>query len=438
MKKIAVLTAAVFFLGVNCFAQKESEFKSLREKIAKSDIATQDPKKGINPKTWMDRGKLFHEAYSVNMQYMHFGMNPIESKLYFKEPKQIFSFEEEGIVKETYEFNQIKLNFENDALKSWEEIQTVVDDPLGQAVEAFQKAVSLDEKGRNIKKIKEACRFINMDLENKFYNEINLFKYIDAYNTAMQRVKIGELTGVPDTTYYFFGGYAAFAQSEIDSSMWQLAVDNLEKAQALNYREIGEAGQLYDLLFTSYMSVGEPEKALKAAQAGFEKNPNNERIMYSLINYYLQHGENQNALEYLEHAVARDPENSKLLFAKGKVLEELGERDKSIMAYAEAIASEPDFFDPYYNTAVMYFNSAIKILEEINDNPRMTNAEYEIKKEAADNLFIKSIPFMEQAHRINPTDFQTMDTLKTLYYRLKSKYPDMESKYEDMIQKLGK
>ena len=439
MKTITLLMATVFFLGVNCFAQNESKFKSMRDNLAKNDVATQDPKKGINPKTWMDRGKLFHDAYGVNIQYMRFNMSPLESKLYFKDPKQILTSEENGVKKETYEYSQIKLNFENDALKSWEELQTVVDDPLTKAVEAYQKATSLDEKGKNAKKIKEAYRMINGDLENRFFNEIALLQYKKAYSTASQRIDVSKLMGVTDTTYYFYAGYAAFAQSESDSSMWQQAVDNFEKAIALNYREIGESkGMIYDLLYTAYTKVGNKEKALKIAQTGFEKHPGYERLMYSLINFYLQDGDNQNALDYLEQAVARDPKNSNLLFAKAKVLDELGEKEKSLAAYDASIAADPKFFNPYFNKAVVYYNSAIKILDRINDDIKISNADFDKGMNEANEEFEKAIPLLEKALEIDPNDVPTMDTLKTLYYRLRAKYPQFEAKHADMLKRLGR
>ena len=438
MKQIIFLTAAVFFSGMNCFGQNESKFKSVKDNIAKNDAATQHPKKGIDPKTWMDRGKLFQEAYGVNVNFLRFGMGTLEAIMYFKEPKQKLSSEEGGVTKETWEYSQINLNFENDMLKSWEEIQTVVDTPLSEAVNAYKQATSLDEKGKNAKKINEAYKFINIDLESKFFNEINLLKYKESYSTALLRIDVSKLLGFSDTTYYFYAGYAAMAQSEIDSSMWQSAVDNFEKAVSLKYREIGEfQGQIYGFLCTSYIKTGNSEKALKIAQSGFEKYPGNEQLLYALINFYLN-SDPQQCLEYLDQAVARDPRNAKLLFAKGKVLEELGEKEKSMAAYLESIAADPDLFDPYYNIAVGYHNSAVKILDEINENTKLSVAEYEAGKNEADEVFFKAVPFMEKAHVINPESVETMEVLRTLYYRLKAKHPEMEAKYEKILQKLGK
>ena len=45
--------------------------------------------------------------------------------------------------------------------------------------------------------------------------------------------------------------------------------------------------------------------------------------------------------------------------------------------------------------------------------------------------FKKAIPYMEKAHEINPTDKFTLESLKTLYYRLK-----MLDKHAEIIEKI--
>ena len=435
MKQIVLFMAAVFFLGVNCFAQNESKFKSLKDNISKSDVAIQHPKKGVDAKTWVDRGKFFHEAYNVNIGYLRSGMPTTEAKLYFKEPKQILTSEDDDVLTETYEYSLIRLNFENGMLRTWEETTQNFDNPLAEAVKAYQKAESLDEKGKNAKKISEAYASISRDLETKFFNEYFLGKHRVAHNTALQRIDLSKLTGVTDTVYYFFAGYAAFAQSEIDSSMWQTAIDYFEKAIELGYREIGESkGQIYDLLYNACMKIGDEEKALQYAQTGFEKHPEYIQLMYDLINYNLQHGDTQKTLEYLDMAVAKDPNNPALRNAQGKMLDELGETEKALEAYDAAIDANPNYFDAFYNKAVVFHNHAVKLMDEAID--AKTNAEYDIKRNLADDEFAKAIPLFERALELNPGERSAMETLKTLYFRLRAKFPEMETKYDEMVKKL--
>jgi len=437
MKKLIFFIVAVFFLGANCFAQNEGKFKSAKDNIDKSDVALQNPKKNTNPSTWMDRGKIFQDAYNINIGFLRFGMPTTEAVLFFKNPKQIVPSEEDGVEIETYEYSQIKLHFANGQLKSWEEIKTVVDNPLGEAMKAYQQAAVLDEKGKNAKKISEAYKTINKDLENKFFNEYANSQYVAAFNTALQRIELSDLIGVTDTIYYFYAGFAAYMQSETDSVMSQTAIEYFEKALAKGYKESGDSGgQIYDLLYNACIKNNDPEKALRYAQTGFERYPNNDRIMYDLINYYLARGENHKTLEYIEQAVAKDPQNANLLFAQGRVLDELGETDKSLAAYDAAIALDPSFFDPIFNKAVVYYNHAVKIMDEAND--AKTNDEFDRLKNLADDEFAKAIPLLEKALELKPNETATMDTLKTLYYRLRTRFPEFEAKYDDMVQRLEK
>ena len=429
MKKVTLFIIAVFLIGVNCFAQNVSKFKTLRDNIAKNDAATQHPKKGIDPKTWMERGKLFYDAYNVNVGVLRAGMQTVEAKLLLvKPPKQVTATEDGN---EVYEYSQITLYFENGGLKTWVETEKVVDNALKESASAYLKARELDVKDKNEKKITDALTSINRDLESKFFNEYFLAKYPDAYNTALERIELNNYMGVTDTVYYFYAGYAAYSQSDADSSMWNQSIDYFEKALSFGYREVGESqGQIYSLLFAANKKTGNLEMALKYAQTGFEKHPTYTQLMYDLINYYLERSENEQALEYLEQAVARDPENPRLLFAQGKVLDELGEPEKSIASYNAAIAIDPDYFDVYYNKAVVIYNSAVKFNDLANE--ARTQADYEKYKNQADEEFYKAIEPMEKAYQLHPEETSTIEILKSLYLRLRVKYPEFEAKFEEM------
>ena len=435
MRRLTLLMTAILFLCVNGYAQNDSKVKGLKDNLAKSDAAIQDPKKEIDPKTWMNRGKLFQDIYGLNVSYLRFGMPVTEIKLYYKDPKQILSIEENGAMRETYEYSQINVTFENGALKYWEETQSIIDDPIGKAVESYKKASSLDDKGKNTKKINEAYNAINNDLENKAFNEYYSQKYKEAYKSALQRIEVSKLLGITDTIYYYYAGFFAYAQSESNRDMWKESLDNLQKAASIGFKETGEnKGHIYVMLYNSSINLGDSAKALKYAQEGFEKNPENIELIYVLINHYLQRNESREALVYVEKAKANDPKNATLLFAEGTLYDKIGEKDKAISAYDAAIASDPKFFNPYFNKAVVYYNSAVKMMEEADKQKEIKK--YEEMKEVAEKEFVKAIPPLEQAHAINPKDRDVMETLKSLYYRLKAKNPEMESKYVDIVKKL--
>jgi len=387
-------------------------------------------------KTWLNRGKTFYDAYNVNVGFLRFGLSPIEARLYFREPRQIVNTEEDGIAVETLVYSSIRLNFVDSGLRTWKETNPVTANPLTESTKAYQRARELDAKGRNAKKINDGLAAISRDFENKFYNEFYSLRFRDAYNTALERVEVNKLLGVTDTAYYFFAGFAAVAQSEIDESMWRQAIEAFEKALELGYREIGDSrGQLYNFLYTSYMGAGNPERALRYAQTGFERYPGYAPLMYSLINFYLDREENALALEYLEQAVTRDPGNAVLLFAKGSVLDELGEKEKAVAAFDAAIAVDPSYFNPYFNKAVLFYNEAVRHIEEAND--ARTQAEYDRLINLALDEFENALQPMEKAYELNQTEVAVIETLRSLYLRLRVRHPQYEAKFEEMNTKLN-
>ncbi len=435
MRRISLLLATVFFFGINCFAQNDGKVKGLTNSVAKSDEAIQDSKKSINPKTWMDRGKLFTDIYGFNTDYLRFGMPTSEAKLYFQDPKNIATSEENGVLKEVYEYSRLKLTFINGTLSSWEETQTIVNDPLTEAIKSFQKATSLDEKDKNKKKINDAYKVIGNDLGTRAYNEYNRREYKKAYQTALQKIEVSNLMGYADTAYYYFAGFVAFDQSTIDSSMWKEAVVNLEKALSLGFKESGDdVGRIYIRLYQANMFSGNSDKALKYAQEGFEKYPDNVGVIFLLINYYLEREESAEALKYVEKAKAKDPKNAVLPFAEGILYEKLGEKEKALSAYDAAIKLDPNKFDPYYNKAVVYYNAAVLMMDEANREK--TTEAFEKKRDLAEAEFMRAIAPMEKAHELNPAQRDIAETLKSLYYRLKTKHPELESKYNAIVKEL--
>ena len=163
-----------------------------------------------------------------------------------------------------------------------------------------------------------------------------------------------------------------------------------------------------------------------------------EQLLYDSINESIQRGDYKQALVHIEQALTIDPNKPELLFAWGRILDELGQREKSLLAYDAAIVANPEYFDAYFNKAVIYYNSAIRIIEEANGNMSMTSAEYDRKINLIDEEFAKSIPLFEKAHELNPIDEVTMEALKILYYRFKIKYPEYEEKYDNISKRLGK
>lgn len=185
------------------------------------------------------------------------------------------------------------------------------------------------------------------------------------------------------------------------------------------------------MLKDAYIELGDSTMAEQILQEGFENFPQDNMVLVELVNFYMAADNAEAALSYLELAKEQEPDNPSFHYAEGFLYDGMGEPEKAKEAYSRSLAIDPDFFDANYNMGVLYYNEAVKLLEEANEI--MDNVEYEKARDAAFDVLRQSVPYLEQAHVANPEDEYTMETLRVLYYRL-----GMEDKLEEMNKKLGR
>jgi tetratricopeptide (TPR) repeat protein len=103
---------------------------------------------------------------------------------------------------------------------------------------------------------------------------------------------------------------------------------------------------------------------------------------------------------------------------------------KAEEAYKRSIELDPKFFDSYFNIGVLYNNRAAFEYEKCNKIK--SDTEYTKCKTGADAIYVKAIPYFEQAHALKGDDVQTIQQLMKLY----AKNGDQE-KYAKMKALLG-
>jgi tetratricopeptide (TPR) repeat protein len=257
------------------------------------------------------------------------------------------------------------------------------------------------------------------------------------YESALASFKsILEIEGLPvmqekdqkasiDTVIIFNAGLAAY-----NAEKYEEAVKYYKEAAKYEYN----GARTYELIASSYINMQDTTQALTSLQQGFEKYPENSAIMVMMINIYLNANKVDEAMKYLTMAIKQDPENSSFYFARGSLYDKTGQPDSAITAYERAIKLKPDYFDAYYNLGAIYYNQGVKQVEIANAIPSNQQDKYEIEKNKADEYFKQAIPFMEKASEVNPEDTYSLESLKTLYYRLKmmDKFDEVNKKLEDL------
>ena len=418
MKRITFFIA--FFIAglINLQAQTDvssgPNYKSLESKLEKSNKTIEDPKKNAVPKTWVERAKLFQEIAEVNTQNLRAGMSSTEIKLFFKDPKEVKTFQNG---KEQWIYERMILDIENAVLKDWKETQVIHPKPLDEALACYNKAIELDTEGKLTKKIGENLKGLKELYQKKALNCYSIQDFACSSESFKKEVTISEMkqVNVIDTLIIYYTGLTANESKNYDD-----AITFFQKAADLKYKEPG----LYNNLYKAYLAKGDSAKAFTSLKQGFATYPENVGILIEIINYYLITNESQAALEYLDKAKKNDPGNKSFYFADGTLYDKIGNMDKAVESYKKAMELDPNYFDAYFNLAVVYFNNAVKLTEVANSE--LDNKKYLDKKAIADEEFKKVIPHMEKAYDIAKASpdgaintRSALDTLKTLYYRLK-------------------
>lgn len=318
------------------------------------------------------------------------------------------------------------------------------DNPLSEALKSYKKALELDDKDHNNNAVKIKLTLIISDFTDQAVKAFNDNNYDLALQSFKQILEIQDMPlmqdeenpQVVDTVIIFNAGLAAYNAEKYDE-----AIKYYEQAAEYDYN----GARTYELISSSYILQQDTAKALGALQKGFEEYPDNSSIMVALINIYLNSNKVDEAMKYLELAIEQDPENASFHFARGSLYDKIGDPDQAIKAYQKAIELKEDFADAYYNLGAIFYNKGVKQIEIANSVPTNEPDKYEVEKNKADVEFKKAIPPMEKAAQYasaiktdssKQTELSALETLKTLYYRLKmmGKFDEVNSKLEELKQ----
>ena len=311
-----------------------------------------------------------------------------------------------------------------------ENFKKLSDNPLTVALDSYKKAIELDTKGKYAKSIKIKLTLLTNDVTNQAVEAFQGEDYDKALKSFEQIIEIQNIDIVKadnptavDTVILFNAGLAAFNG------------ENYEKAIKY-YTEVAEYGyngaRTYSLISESHKLNKDTLGALEALKTGFEKYPEDNSVLTSMIQIYLDMKKTDDAMKYLEMAIKQDPTNTTYYFAQGRLYEDMGEEEKAIKTYESSLEIDPDFFNGNYNLGALYYNKGVQQIEVANGVPANENAKYEAELKKADVWFEKSLPYMEKCDELQPNDSMTMDSLKNLYYRLKQM-----DKYNAILEKLG-
>jgi len=311
-----------------------------------------------------------------------------------------------------------------------ENFKKLSDDPLTVAFDSYKKALELDEKNKIGKSIKIKLTLLTNDLTNQAVEAFQDEDYEKALSSFEQIIEINNTDIVKadspeavDTVILFNAGLAAYNAKKYDKS-----IEYYSEAAKYGYN----GARTYSLIADAHQQKGDTIGALDVLKVGFEKYPEDNGVLTSMIQIYLDMEKTDEAMKYLEMAIAQDPTNTTYYFAQGTLYEKINDEENAIKTYEKALEIDPEFFNANYNLGALYYNKGVQQIEVANAVPPNENERYVAETKKADVWWDKALPYMEKCNELQPDDEMTLESLKNLYYRLK-----MMDKYNAVLEKLG-
>jgi tetratricopeptide (TPR) repeat protein len=312
-------------------------------------------------------------------------------------------------------------------------------DPVTKAMESYKKAIEFDPKKEYYDDI-----FIKMNwLRDKYYNlavdNYNNKLFSDATSNFGKAAEVLEMANFQDTTSLL--NAAACASLANDKEAGKFYYQKLLKA---NYKSTTVYVSLSDL----YRQEKDSANALKYVRMGQKQFPGDNRLFLAETNIYLTFNDTEKALKNLKQALVQDSANYTVAFALGTIYDNLSNDttkkadfrqktfEEAIGAYNNAIKLNPNYFDANYNLGAMYVNKAASINDEANKLPLDESSKFDALSKEANNYLVKALPFLEKAIELQPTDSNTLYTLKQIYTR--TNQPEKVKAIQEKINNLPK
>lgn len=277
---------------------------------------------------------------------------------------------------------------------------------IQKAVEAREKAISLDKEKENEQ---------NLSILNSILAQHELNKGVKAWDSQDFETAYGAfdrgLTYLPgDTTLLYYSGLAAVNSQHYDKALTKyvelVPIDSFSN----NKQIILDVSRLY-------LMQGDTTNAIKYAELGANKYPEDGELATQNIELNLMAGNEDKIITTITEQVAKEPDNKNLHYYLGIAYSETGDLEKAEAAYKKALEIDPNYLDANINLGGLILNKGIDLFNKTN-NANLPQAEYDKEIQKAYGIFDSALPYLEKAVEADGSSFLALSNLKK-YYEIK-------------------
>lgn len=435
MKRI--LIALSLILSLTMVSAQPKNAADAQKAVTKAATAAADAKKAAKPATWISLAKAYIDAYDQPSKNILTGTPQTEVKLFLKDQQVLGTSEKKG-AEASYTVDSYAdkdLYYNSDGVLEFYLVTkpAVEGDLLGKAVEALEKAKSVDAKGSKTKDINQLMQDIHGKIANEALSEYLGGNFEKAANLFKQAAACAEnpILGKVDSlnTYY------TALVSNMAGNNGQ-AIDYYKRCLDLGFYQNGNT---FSNLAEVYRSSGDTLACKDVLEKGFVQFPENDGILIGLINLYIDSKDDTGRLFELIHAAQNlNPTNASLFYVEGNVYKQLGDVENAAKLYLKSAEVDPKYTFGPLGLGALYYDKAIELQtkagEELDDN------KYFALIKEMDGYLEKAIDPFEKSFNLtedNELKSAIAEYLKNIYFRLRDKNPEYEAlskKYEAFLK----
>lgn len=400
MKRILFLTMIAIFSTGSILAQK-SALRDAKRALGRDDLneartlikqASTNAETANDPETWKVMGDIGNKAFDNERTKTMLNQNANEKVMY------------DGLL-ESY----------NPYLKA---------DSLGELP---------DDKGKVKNKFRKDIAgvlranhpfYINGGV---FYNEQNNYKKAaDFFETYWNIPSLPMFEGqkdafVIDSTFQTIKYYAIITAIQAEQHDRAVALLNRAAKEPFIDNSAYKESDIYELLASEYLNLGDSVKFLEALNLGADKFPNSKYFIPNLINVFIRNGESDKAMEYLDQAIANDPSNAcDLNSVKGALLAEKEDYTGAEAEYKKALAQDPNCERALENLARNYIIQAQNIKET---TATLTNRQQQVENDKKTvELYQQSLPYLEKLEQALKNRSASQEEINSVLLLLRNAY----------------
>ena len=307
---------------------------------------------------------------------------------------------------------------------------------LDKAIASYQKANELDTKGAEKAENNKQLRMMQAVALNAGNDAFTAKDYDKAVTYYAKSEAIAKGFGEVDSNAVFNSALAY--ESKGDQAM---ALERYKECLRIGY----DKADIYRYTASLQKRAGDLEGAITTTKDGLKRHANHKELMLDLIAFLQEAGRVDEVESMVGKALEQDPGNAVLYSLRASIFEGKADPksgakpseadmakwyDMAEMDYKKSIELDPKFFDSYFNIGVLYNNRAAAAYEKCNS--LKDDAAYAKCKKAADEIYVKAVPYFEQAHALKADDKPTIQQLKVLYAK-----GGNTAKFEEMKKLLG-